>query len=108
MAWRCHPDGPRGPCYQVQPGIVAVAKKTGAPILPVTFSAQWQKKLTSWDAFMVPLPFSRVVVVYGEPIYVPASASSSILDAKRQELEASLRHITATADNYFRGLRTED
>ena len=95
------PDGPRGPRFQVQPGLVMVAKRTGAPILPMTFGAQWKRVLASWDGFLLPLPFSRVVVVYGEPIYVPADASAADLEAKRREVEASLRRITETADTYF-------
>ena len=95
------PDGPRGPRFQVQPGLVMVAKRTGAPILPMTYGAQWKRVLASWDAFVLPLPFSRVVVVYGEPIYVPADASAADLEAKRREVEASLRRITETADTYF-------
>lgn len=94
------PDGPRGPRYQVQSGIVTVAKKTGAVILPVTYNARWRKVLRSWDRFIVPLPFSRVVVVYGEPISVPSNASAATLQAKRQEVEASLRRITEIADSY--------
>ena len=100
------PDGPCGPRYQVQPGIVAVAKKTGAPIMPVTYNAAWKKVLNSWDRFLVPLPFSRIVVVYGKPIYVPADASADTLHAKRQEVEASLRHITTIADTYFSSFQT--
>jgi lysophospholipid acyltransferase (LPLAT)-like uncharacterized protein len=95
------PDGPRGPRYTVQPGIVAVAKTTGAAILPVTYSARWKKVFRSWDAFLMPLPFSRVVVVYGEPIYVPATASPTVFQAKQHEVETSLRHITAMADHHF-------
>jgi len=95
------PDGPRGPCYTVQPGIVAVAKTTGAAILPVTYSARWKKVFRSWDAFLMPLPFSRVVAFYGEPIYVPATASPTVFQAKQHEVETSLRHITAMADHYF-------
>ena len=95
------PDGPRGPRYQVQPGLVRVAKRTGAPILPMTFGAQWKRVLASWDAFLLPLPFSRVVVVYGEPIYVPADASAASLEAKRREVEASLQRITEIADTYY-------
>ena len=95
------PDGPRGPRFQVQPGLVLVAKRTGAPILPMTFGAQWRRVLASWDAFLLPLPFSRVVVVYGEPIYVPADASAASLEAKRREVEASLRRITEIADTYY-------
>jgi lysophospholipid acyltransferase (LPLAT)-like uncharacterized protein len=95
------PDGPRGPRYKVQPGIVALAQQTGAAILPVTYSARWKKVLRSWDGFVVPLPFSRVVVIYGEPIYVPAHASPAVFQAKRQEVEMSLRQITEMADHYF-------
>jgi len=95
------PDGPRGPRYAVQPGVVTLAKKTGALIVPVTYSARWKKVLRSWDQFLVPLPFSRVVVVYGEPLTVPASALPTDAQAKRQELETSLRGITEMADHYF-------
>lgn len=95
------PDGPHGPRYQAQLGLVLVAKRTGAPILPMTFGAQWKRVLASWDAFLLPLPFSRIVVVYGEPIYVPADASAADLETKRREVENSLRGITETADNYF-------
>ncbi len=95
------PDGPRGPRYQVQPGIVLVAEKTGATILPVTYSARWKKVLTSWDRFIIPLPFSRVVVVYGEPIQVPSPLIPTLLRAKQHELENALREITDLADAYF-------
>ena len=80
------------------------AKRTGAPILPMAFGAQWKRVLASWDAFLLPLPFSRVVVVYGEPIYVPADASAADLEAKRREVEASLRRITETADALLHSL----
>jgi len=95
------PDGPRGPRYEVQPGVVALAQQTGATILPVTYSARWKKVLRSWDCFLVPLPFSRVVVIYGEPISVPAGASPAVFQAKRQEVEVRLRQITEMADHYF-------
>jgi len=101
------PDGPRGPRDTVQPGIVTLAKRTGAVIVPVSYSARWKTVLQSWDRFVVPLPFSRVVVVYGEPIYVPANASPPVCRCKRQEVETSLRRITELADHYFAGLRTE-
>jgi len=95
------PDGPRGPRYTVQPGIVALAQQTGAAILPVTYSARWKKVLQSWDGFLVPLPFSQVVVIYGEPVYVPVDASPAVFQAKRQEVEMRLQQITQMADHYF-------
>jgi lysophospholipid acyltransferase (LPLAT)-like uncharacterized protein len=99
------PDGPRGPRGHVQPGIVIVAQKTGAPILPAAYNAKWKTVLRSWDGFILPLPFSRVVVVYGEPIYVPPGASAATLQAKRLEVETSLQHITRMADTYFHAAR---
>lgn len=95
------PDGPRGPRYIVKSGVLAVAQQTGAAIVPVTYNARWKKVFRSWDAFLMPLPFSRIVVVYGAPIYVPTEASHALLQTKRQELEMCLRQITAMADQYF-------
>lgn len=95
------PDGPRGPRYRVQPGVITVAQKTGTPILPVTYSAKWKKAFRSWDRFIVPLPFSRLVVVYGEPIPVPAFETPEMFQDKQRELEVSLRQITEMADDYF-------
>jgi hypothetical protein len=101
----CHvavtPDGPRGPRYQVQPGVIVLAQKTGIPILPVTYNARWKVVLGSWDRFILPLPFSRVVVVYGEPITIPTSVSATVRQAKRLEVERSLQRITQMADTYF-------
>lgn len=60
-------DGPTGPPRVVQPGIVHVARLTGAWILPITFSSDRPRFLASWDRYLVPLPFSENVVLYGEP-----------------------------------------
>ncbi len=95
------PDGPRGPRYRVQPGVVTLAQKTGAIILPMTYNAKWRKIIPSWDGFVLPLPFSRVVVVYGEPICVPAQATTDDLLAAQQEVELRLQHITDMADRFF-------
>lgn len=70
------PDGPRGPSHVVQPGVVFFAQKSGSPIIPCGISAYPRKLMRSWDCYMIPLPFSRVVWLYGEPIYVPAGAKS--------------------------------
>jgi len=64
------PDGPRGPLREVQPGVVLAAAATGLPIQPVAIAASRSKLLRSWDRFLVPLPFSTVHFVYGEPLTV--------------------------------------
>jgi lysophospholipid acyltransferase (LPLAT)-like uncharacterized protein len=92
------PDGPRGPRHVAQPGAVLLAKMTGAPVVPVAFAATPGTVLRSWDAFLVPHPFARAVVVFGHPIAVPPDADRDLLERKRGELEAALREITITAD----------
>ncbi len=92
------PDGPRGPRYVAQPGPVLLAKLGRAPILPVGFSASPGAVLGSWDEFLVPYPFARAAVVFGEPLVVPADAGRDALEAQRQALETALRRVTAEAD----------
>ena len=53
------PDGPRGPRYVVQEGVMALAQLTGLPIIPVSYHATWKIRVKSWDRFQIPLPFSR-------------------------------------------------
>ena len=71
------PDGPRGPSHVVQPGAIFLAQKSGSPIIPAGISA-YPRKLSSrsWDRYMIPRPFARVVWIYGDPIYIPADAKS--------------------------------
>jgi len=88
------PDGPRGPCYIVQNGVIALAQITGFPIVPVSYALQWKKRLKSWDKFQVPLPFSRCEVILGEPIYVAREASESDRETIRRQLEDYLLKIT--------------
>lgn len=63
-------DGPTGPPRRVQPGIVELARLTGGWILPITSSSARPRFLASWDRYLVPLPFSRNVVLYGDPFPV--------------------------------------
>jgi lysophospholipid acyltransferase (LPLAT)-like uncharacterized protein len=95
------PDGPRGPRYRVQPGVVTLAHKTGAVILPITYNAKWRKVMHSWDGFVLPMPFSRIVVIYGEPICVPAYMTTDGHLAARREVECRLQQITEMADRFF-------
>lgn len=77
------PDGPRGPRYELHPGMVKLAAATGAPIVPihVHFSSAW--RFRTWDRFVVPKPFSRVSVVFGEPIRVGEVADAAAFEAER-------------------------
>jgi lysophospholipid acyltransferase (LPLAT)-like uncharacterized protein len=88
------PDGPRGPRHRAQAGIIALARLTAVPIIPVAVGARWKVEFQSWDRFLLPLPCSRVAIAYGEPLLVPAHADASLLEQKRQELENALLKLT--------------
>lgn len=93
------PDGPRGPRHQVQPGSIFLAQKSGCPIVPAGISAAPRKLMRTWDRYLVPLPFARAAVVYGEPIYIPADAKSE--EEQRQwadRIGAALDALEAEAE----------
>lgn len=85
------PDGPRGPRYVVQMGVIALAQVTGLAIVPVTCNTRRKICLKSWDGFQIPLPFSRCELLLNEPIFVPREACEVKREELRLELEGSLR-----------------
>ena len=85
------PDGPRGPRYVVQKGVIALAQVTGRPIVAVTYNTRWKICAKSWDGFQIPLPFARCEMVVKEPLRVPPDASESQREELRAVLEQSLR-----------------
>ena len=92
------PDGPRGPRRRVQPGIIAVARLSGLPILPVTVSAAPARRLGTWDRTVLPCPFSRGLFHYAEPMRVPRRADRDEQERLRQSLEEVLDRITDEVD----------
>jgi lysophospholipid acyltransferase (LPLAT)-like uncharacterized protein len=92
------PDGPRGPRMRVAPGAAAAARLSGAVLLPVSYSAARRRVLSSWDRFVVPLPFSRGVVRIGSPIAVPRDADEAELERARRALESVLISLTNALD----------
>ncbi|UCE18909.1 MAG: lysophospholipid acyltransferase family protein [Gemmatimonadota bacterium] len=95
------PDGPRGPARKVQLGILRLAQLSGRPIIPVTVGASRHVTLKSWDSFIIPKPFSRCIVKFGQPLRVHPKASPQHLEEKRIELEHCLNTMTQDADAYF-------
>ena len=92
------PDGPRGPRMRVQPGIIALARLSGVPILPATYAVSRRKVAGSWDRFVIALPFSRGVYLWGQPIHVAADADEATMERSRLLLEERLNALTADAD----------
>ena len=85
------PDGPKGPRYIVQPGLIKVAQSTGFPIVPIhiTYSSAW--RLKTWDGFVIPKPFSLVTVTFGIPHFIAKSLDAEAFEEERLKLEQSLR-----------------
>lgn len=95
------PDGPRGPKQKAKLGGVQIARLSGLPIVPVSFSASRKRLLSSWDSMIIPLPFSRGAFAYGKAICVPRDATPIQMEQKRQELEVSLNQLTAQVDGLY-------
>jgi lysophospholipid acyltransferase (LPLAT)-like uncharacterized protein len=87
------PDGPRGPRYRLGPGIVLLAQKTGAPVVPINveYSRCW--RFGRWDGFMVPKPFARTEVTFGPLHYVPPTTTDEAFEAERVRLENVLQSM---------------
>lgn len=94
------PDGPRGPLRVVQPGVVLVAAASGLPVMPVALAATRARELSSWDRMPVPLPGSRVEVVYGEPLHLPRDAD---VETWAPRIGAALNAAEARAERLARG-----
>jgi lysophospholipid acyltransferase (LPLAT)-like uncharacterized protein len=69
------PDGPRGPAFRVQPGVLALAQLSGRPIVPTSVKIGWKTELKSWDRFQIPWPGAKCEVVFREAIQVPRAAT---------------------------------
>lgn len=95
------PDGPKGPDRQAKMGGLRLAHKTGAYLVPFTFSTNKKKHLRSWDSFLIFYPFRRVVALYGEPVFLTPGLSDEDLEEKRREIENRLQDLEHKADTYF-------
>jgi hypothetical protein len=95
-------DGPRGPIYQTKMGPVKLAQVTGAPISSFYLLPERAWAANSWDQFLIPKPFSRVVVSWGRAVSAPAvDADVAALEEKRRELQATMERIREAAEVYL-------
>lgn len=94
------PDGPRGPRGSVHPGVVAVAARSGLPIIPVGVAADRAWRAHSWDRFLVPLPLARVWVVYGPAVRIAASQAGDDSAPACGELGCALAAAEQEAQAY--------
>lgn len=91
------PDGPRGPARVVQPGAIWLARLTGRPLLPVAFAARPAIRVGSWDRILVPVPLSRGVFEYGDPLWVPRDANEEACAGACSQLAERLDEVTQRA-----------
>ncbi len=95
-------DGPRGPRYVAKPGPVMLARKTGCPIMVFHVGVERGKTFEkTWDHFLLPKPFSRTLMLFGSPIYVPKDASSELMEAKHAEMQRELERVRDIAESWF-------
>jgi lysophospholipid acyltransferase (LPLAT)-like uncharacterized protein len=92
------PDGPRGPLHEFKPGAVMLAQITGKPILPVAVAASRAYKFRTWDRFELPLPFSRIAIVYGEPVKIGRTSDAEALAGLQRQMAERLSALRAEAE----------
>jgi len=87
------PDGPRGPVYQLGPGIVFLAQRSETPVLPMNmeYSSCW--RLKSWDRFILPKPFSTVRVIFGPLHHVSPTSTDAEFESERLRLQNAMMQI---------------
>jgi lysophospholipid acyltransferase (LPLAT)-like uncharacterized protein len=94
-------DGPRGPARAAKPGPVLLAAKAGVPLLPVMWGADRCWVLNSWDRYLIPKPFARIAIYFGEPIHVPRTTRREDLEAYRRRFEDEMNAGARWCDEQF-------
>lgn len=100
----CHlVDGPRGPRGEIKPGLILLAQRSGAALIPIVYSASRKWVANSWDRMVVPLPFGRVIARRLAPRFVPRELDDAAAEALRRELEQELASAQAKLDGEAAG-----
>jgi len=94
-------DGPRGPIYRTKMGPIKLAQMTGAPIGAFHLEPEHAWTMRSWDRFLVPRPFTRIVVSWAQWTRVPADLPEEEFEAKREELNAAIERARVRALEHF-------
>ena len=92
------PDGPRGPSHKVQLGVILMAEKSGAPIIPLGISASRRWLMKSWDSYMIPKPFARAYFLVGEPINVPPDLDEAGREEIARQVEIAINRLEREAE----------
>lgn len=102
------PDGPRGPAKVVQPGTVLLAERAECGVLPIGVACSPAKRLHSWDRHMIPMPFSRAVLVFGEPVKVAECSTEAERESWAEAIGQALEKVDAEAAAILAGEEKRD
>jgi lysophospholipid acyltransferase (LPLAT)-like uncharacterized protein len=91
-------DGPRGPREKLKFGVLQMAQLTGAPLVPVGTAASRAWRFNSWDRFLLPLPFARIRIAYGDAVYIPRDTDTAGLVAHAAAVELLIAQQTRLAE----------
>jgi len=94
-------DGPRGPRGIVKPGLVVMAQSSGAPIFPIYITVDRAWVLKSWDRTLIPKPFSRIFIRWGEPLYVSEYLDATSFESMRKKIEQHMQDNQKRDDQEF-------
>jgi lysophospholipid acyltransferase (LPLAT)-like uncharacterized protein len=96
-------DGPTGPPRVLKMGSVKIARETGLPIIPMMYGAKRRFVFKSWDRYFLPLPFSKVVLIHGDQIFVPADADEEECERIRRRVETIMNEMADRCDRWWGG-----
>jgi lysophospholipid acyltransferase (LPLAT)-like uncharacterized protein len=96
------PDGPRGPRFEIKPGAILLSQMSQRPILPMAYAAS-RAWLIKWDKFVIPVPFSRIVIAVGPPVYVPRVTDAATIERFQGELKSELKRLYGVANDSLKG-----
>ena len=92
------PDGPRGPREKMKPGVLVAAMRAGVPIVPLSAACTRAWWFEGWDRFLVPQPFSRIVLSHGAPVRIPPDTNEAGIERMSQQIEETLRLMQSRLD----------
>ncbi len=92
-------DGPSGPIYEIKPGVVVMARIGGVPVLPIACAAEHAWYLDRWDNFMIPKPFSRIVLAVGEPYDIPFDVALDAIEPHRLNVQAAVMSLMRESED---------
>ncbi len=92
-------DGPQGPLHKFKLGDVLLSQFTRAPLVPFSYAAERAWRLSSWDQFVIPKPFSRIAIAIGRPCLIPRGQSPEELEETRQQMEDELNLLGRQAND---------